>query len=87
MEKSEIVKVDMAMAQGKYVVVQVAPAVRAALGEEFGYPVGTPVTGKIPAAKVAKCIEAVESRLLDLKEGDSERAKQTALLNKLKALK
>ena len=26
-------------------------------------------------------------RLLDLKEGDSERAKQTALLNKLKALK
>ena len=50
MEKSEIVKVDMAMAQGKYVVVQVAPAVRAALGEEFGYPVGTPVTGKIPAA-------------------------------------
>ena len=44
-------------------------------------------TGKIPAANVAKCIEAVESRLLDLKEGDSERAKQTALLNKLKALK
>jgi NADP-reducing hydrogenase subunit HndD len=34
----------------KRVVVQVAPAVRAALGEEFGLPVGTPVTGKIAAA-------------------------------------
>ena len=44
-------------------------------------------TGKIPAAQVGKCIEAVESRLVDLKEGDAEREKQTALLNKLKALK
>lgn len=35
---------------GKRVVVQVAPAVRAALGEEFGLPCGTPVTGKIAAA-------------------------------------
>lgn len=34
----------------KYVVVQTAPAVRAALGEEFGYPMGTPVTGKMAAA-------------------------------------
>ena len=33
-----------------YVVVQTAPAVRAALGEEFGYPVGTAVTGKMVAA-------------------------------------
>ncbi len=32
------------------VVVQVAPAVRAALGEEFGYPTGTPVTGKMASA-------------------------------------
>jgi len=31
----------------KYVVVQTAPAVRASLGEEFGYPVGTDVTGKM----------------------------------------
>ena len=46
MEKSEISKVDEAMAAGKYVVVQTAPAVRAALGEEFGMKVGTPVTGK-----------------------------------------
>ena len=34
----------------KYVVVQTAPAVRAALGEEFGYEMGTPVTGKMVAA-------------------------------------
>ena len=34
----------------KYVVVQTAPAVRAALGEEFGYQPGTLVTGKMVAA-------------------------------------
>jgi len=34
----------------KYVVVQPAPAVRAALGEEFGMPIGTCVTGKLAAA-------------------------------------
>lgn len=34
----------------KYVVVQTAPAVRVALGEEFGMPVGTRVTGKMVAA-------------------------------------
>lgn len=33
-----------------HVVVQTAPAVRAAIGEEFGYPIGTPVTGKMVAA-------------------------------------
>ena len=50
MEKSEIDKVDEAMKAGKYVVVQTAPAVRAALGEEFGMKIGTPVTGKMVAA-------------------------------------
>ncbi len=35
---------------GKHVVVQTAPAVRAALGEEFGMKMGTPVTGKMVAA-------------------------------------
>lgn len=50
MEKSEIDKVDAAMQAGKYVVVQTAPAVRAALGEEFGMKIGTPVTGKMVAA-------------------------------------
>ncbi len=33
----------------KYVVVQTAPAVRAAIGEEFGMPIGTLVTGKMVA--------------------------------------
>ena len=33
-----------------YVVVQTAPAVRAALGEEFGMPIGTNVTGKMVSA-------------------------------------
>ena len=34
----------------KHVVVQTAPAVRAALGEEFGLPIGTDVEGKMAAA-------------------------------------
>lgn len=46
MEVSEINKVDEAFAQGKYVVVQTAPAVRAAIGEEFGDKIGTLATGK-----------------------------------------
>ena len=50
MEKSEIGRVDAAMKAGKYVIVQTAPAVRAALGEEFGMKIGTPVTGKMVAA-------------------------------------
>ncbi len=50
MEVSEIDKVDEAMRAGKYVVVQTAPAVRAALGEEFGMPVGSLVTGKMVSA-------------------------------------
>ncbi len=50
MEKSEIGRVDAAMKAGKYVIVQTAPAVRAALGEEFDMPIGTPVTGKMVAA-------------------------------------
>ena len=50
MEVSEIDKVDAAMKAGKYVVVQTAPAVRAAIGEEFGMKIGTPATGKMVAA-------------------------------------
>ena len=34
----------------KVVIVQVAPAVRVAIGEEFGYPAGTIVTGKLVTA-------------------------------------
>ena len=50
MLKSEVEKVDEAIALGRHVIVQTAPAVRATLGEEFGMPIGTPVTGKMVAA-------------------------------------
>lgn len=50
MENSEIWKIDEAFKAGKHIIAQAAPAVRAALGEEFGYPIGTPVTGKMIAA-------------------------------------
>ena len=47
-EKSSTEKVWDAIAnKDLHVVVQTAPAVRAALGEEFGLPIGTPVTGKM----------------------------------------
>ncbi len=50
-EKSEIDKVWTAIADpDKFVCVQPAPAVRASLGEEFGLPIGTGVTGKMVAA-------------------------------------
>ncbi len=41
---------DLLADETKHVVVQPAPAVRAALGEEFGMPMGTSVTGKLAAA-------------------------------------
>ena len=50
-EHREIDKVDRAMAEGKYVVVQTAPAVRAAISEEFGHKIGEENgTGKMVAA-------------------------------------
>ena len=49
-EKREIADIDAAIKAGKYVVVQAAPAVRAALGEEFGFKIGTSVTGKLATA-------------------------------------
>ena len=50
-EKSEVGEVlEVLNNPNKHVVVQVAPAIRTALGEEFGLPYGTNVTGKIPAA-------------------------------------
>lgn len=50
-EKSSIQEVAAAIADsGKHVLVQTAPAVRAALGEEFGFPIGTNVEGKMVAA-------------------------------------
>ena len=41
---------DLLADPAKHVLVQPAPAVRAALGEEFGLPMGTSVTGKLAAA-------------------------------------
>ncbi len=50
-EHLEIGKIDRAMEAGKYVVVQTAPAVRAAIAEEFGHKIGTQNgTGRMVAA-------------------------------------
>lgn len=50
-EKCSISDVWKALADpNKHVIVQTAPAVRAAIGEEFGLPPGTRVTGKMVAA-------------------------------------
>ena len=50
-EKSSVERVWEALAnKDLYVIAQTAPAVRAALGEEFGLPIGTPVTGKMVSA-------------------------------------
>ncbi|MEG1887234.1 MAG: NADH-dependent [FeFe] hydrogenase, group A6 [Oscillospiraceae bacterium] len=50
-EKDDTDKVFAALADSeKTVIVQTAPAVRAALGESFGLPIGTLVTGKMVAA-------------------------------------
>jgi NADP-reducing hydrogenase subunit HndD len=50
-EKSEVKNVWKALHDpGKFVVVQPAPAVRAAIGEEFGLPMGTRATGKLAAS-------------------------------------
>ena len=50
-EKSSIQEVAAAIADPeKHVIVQTAPAVRAALGEEFNFPIGTNVEGKMVSA-------------------------------------
>lgn len=50
-EKTDIEKIwDAIEDPDTHVVVQTAPAVRAALGEEFGLPIGTRVTGKMAAS-------------------------------------
>lgn len=50
-EKSSIDEVTAAIADPtKHVIVQTAPSVRAALGEDFDYPIGTNVEGKMAAA-------------------------------------
>lgn len=50
-EKTEIDEVkEIIDSKEKYVVAQIAPAVRAAIAEEFGYPIGTNAEGKLYAA-------------------------------------
>ena len=50
-EKDDIDRVWDALSDSeKHVVVQTAPAVRVSLGEEFGMPIGTRVTGKMASA-------------------------------------
>lgn len=50
-EREEIHDVIQALNDpSKHVIVQTAPAVRAGLGEEFGFPIGTRVTGKMVTA-------------------------------------
>jgi iron-only hydrogenase group A len=49
-EKSDIQGVINALNSGKFVIAQTAPSIRATLGECFGMPIGTPVTGKMVTA-------------------------------------
>ncbi len=46
-EKDDLDKVEELLESDNYTVVQMAPAVRAALGEEFGYPMGTNVEAQM----------------------------------------
>ena len=46
-EKSQVKEVVNAINRGKYAIAQIAPAVRATLGEEYNMPLGADVTGKI----------------------------------------
>jgi iron only hydrogenase large subunit-like protein/ferredoxin len=83
-ERDQIEEVWTALeSPGKHVIVQTAPAIRAALGECFGYPAGTLVTGKMVAALRRLGFHAVfdtnfAADLTILEEG-------TELLTRLKA--
>ena len=70
----------------KTVIVQTAPAVRAALGEEFGLPAGTSVTGKMVAALrklgFAKVFDTdFAADLTIMEEGTELLGRLTAFLN------
>lgn len=59
-EKDDIKRFEQAIRdRTKKVIVQVAPSVRAALGEEFGYPIGTNVEGKVFAALKALGVDQI----------------------------
>ena len=82
-EKDNTMKVWEAISdKKKHVVVQTAPAVRVALGEEFGMPIGTRVTGKMVSALKRMGFDGVfdtdtAADLTIMEEG-------TELLNRLK---
>jgi NADP-reducing hydrogenase subunit HndD len=82
-EKDNTTKVWEAISdKKKHVVVQTAPAVRVALGEEFGMPIGTRVTGKMVSALKRMGFDGVfdtdtAADLTIMEEG-------TELLNRLK---
>ena len=76
----------------KTVIVQTAPAVRAALGEEFGLPAGTSVTGKMVAALrklgFAKVFDTdFAADLTIMEEGTELLGRLTAFLNGDKEVK
>ena len=59
-EKDDIRSLEMALRDPKKkVIAQVAPSIRAALGEEFGYPIGTNVEGQMFAALKELGIEEI----------------------------
>ncbi len=59
-EKDDIRQLEMVLRDpSKTVVCQVAPSVRAALGEEFGYPIGTNVEGQMFAALKAIGVDEI----------------------------
>ena len=70
-EVNNVSKVWNAINSKKYVVVQTAPAVRVALGEEFGMEPGTVVTGKMAAAVIRNHDDIqLGSRYLLVKEAE-----------------
>jgi len=77
--------------KNKRVIVQTAPAIRAALGEEFGYPAGTLVTGKMVSALREMGFDDVfdtnfTADLTILEEGNELLKRLTAALNGQKAV-
>ncbi|MFZ5640056.1 MAG: [Fe-Fe] hydrogenase large subunit C-terminal domain-containing protein, partial [Bacillota bacterium] len=81
--KSEVSKAWAAIHDpSKTVVVQVAPSVRVALGEEFGLPAGSAVTGKIVAALKKMGVDRVFDTLLAADLTTIEESME--LLNRLK---
>lgn len=55
----------------KYVVLQVAPSVRASIGEAFRYPVGSPTKGKLAAAGRALGFDRVFDTVFVVPDGSA----------------